>query len=260
MYFRRYWLAILAFVFLTPLASFAYQLGLVIEDQVMVYPSADWKTTPLSKLVRGNTVHISSSMIKDQDGTYWFKAKLPNGVLGYVPAAALQPSAIFEDLAESGIQKIGVNGKVDAVIDHESTWNFTVRGMGMFGPIQGEKKWKPNAEGEVSFCIPFAEHGYGHRMLSLGVAYLTFANDPVLASSWIYRIYVSDWFEPELRLRAGMATASKTLEGGFNFGFNHPLGSPASTHVAAYAEFGSMVNASTSLIRLWGSLGLGLHF
>lgn len=231
----------------------------VLFDQTSVYSSMAPDATEIGHLAKGTQIEVSSQLVKSPKGSYWYKVQLPSGGLGFVKADQLDTSTLRHDLKAAG-----VGNETDDIDKGPAPWTFVLRGMGGGGTGLAALGFVPEwgGEGEATFCVPLAAHGFLHRQFSLGAAWVAFdQQDPVLAGSFVVRFFVQDHqFEPELRLRFGQALNSQKFVGGLNFGLDYPFSMTYGAHFSGYIEVGSLVALDVSVVHIWGSAGLGLHF
>lgn len=235
-------------------SAVASQKAEVIQDQTPVFESPQYASSVISILPKGTVLFSSSKMIRDHEGTYWYKIQLPSKMFGYIHANALLTSELKQDLHE-----VGVSRSIEVPEGGDHPWTFLIRGMVLAGSSSA-KGFELGGEGEFTVCVPFSSNGYLHRLLSLGMAYIPLPMDPVIAGAAVIRVYEESRFEPELRLRVGQGLRSGSLEGGVNLGIDYPLSFDYRNHLSAYFEAGSLFAFSGATSHIWGSMGLGLHF
>ncbi len=236
---------------------FASQRAKILQNNVEVHEAASSISPLVATLPKGVILSVSSNLVRDEQELEWYKVKLPSGVYGYVLSHEV---ATFEDLrAFSDVGFAPIAGPPDEGV---APWGFVIRGMLLGGAefFSGSLEWA--GEGEFSFCLPLASHGYLHRFLSLGANYISFQNDPIASGVLVFRIYQESRMEPEIRLRLGTGLQSSSLEGGGSIGLNYPLSLYYGTHFSFYFEVSAMttLTGSPQFLHLWGSTGLGLHF
>lgn len=247
---------LLLIALLAPFCSYASQKAEVVESTVEVYEHPSRSSAPVGTLAKGTLLNSSSRMVKDSEGNYWYKVQVSPKVFGYVSAHGVKTSQIVRDLKSAGISE--VHEKVE---DYgPGPWNVLVRAMGFGGADALAAQWVYGGEGELSFNLPLSPHGYLHRMLGLGAAFLYQPREPVLLGSVIFRVYEDSRLEPEVRLRFGDGLVTNSWQGGLNIGINYPFSLAPGAHVAFYAELGSLADLSLKFAQVWLACGLGFHF
>jgi hypothetical protein len=249
-------LGVLAVLGLAPATARAAQKAVVEIDGAEVHQFANASSPVLGTLKVDATITVSTDMIRDVRGEYWYKTKLDSGDFGYVRAKELVTSRLEREMRDFGVDM----SRPTSVADTTSPpWTFVIRAMGL-GGANTTNGFEAGGEGEATFCALFWEHGYLHRMFSLGGVYSVFPNDTIIAGSVVLRLYSESVSEPELRFRFGDSTKTSQLVGGVNAGWNYPFVMGPSMQLSLYLEAGSYFGFTTGYTHLWASLGLGIHF
>lgn len=241
---------------LLPGIASASQFVKVLLDQVGVHALPDATSPQIAILSKGATVPASSGMVKDGEGTYWYKVKLPNAEgFGYVVSGEVEASALDSGLLTAGVGKIEI-----PVEDHNLTWSLVLRGMGLLGmQTMSPLGLSYGGELEISTCLPLTEEGYFHRMLAVGGAVMALNQDVIIAGSAIFRFFEKTRAETEVRIRFGQGFTTGTWMG-INVGLDYPFTLNKTVYFAGYLEAGSLASFSGNGALLWGAAGVGYHF
>jgi hypothetical protein len=233
----------------------AAQRAIVQVDEAVVLQSPNNTSLILERLKVDRLIMVSSEMVRDVDGEYWYKVKLGSGEFGYIRISDVSTPGLDDELRDFGVdmhrptQTVGAYG-----------WIFAIRAMGLGGGMPGVSGVWAGGEGEATLNLLFFTPGYLRRMLAVGCTYSKVGREHVVAGTLVYRFYTHWTSEPELRFRLGTIQESKTLVGGFNFGWRYPFSLNHGIHMAAYFEAGSYRRfAAGALPMLWASAGLGFH-
>lgn len=233
----------------------AAQSATVATDEVSLHEMPDPTSPVLQTLGKGEKLVVSSSMVQGSDGSAWHKAKLENGLLGYVHAKDILTAELVGHIHEA---QLDFDGPEDLL--RPGSWCFSLRGMGAGGFLVDPQEAGFGGEGEASVCIPIAREGYRRRMLSVGGAYVLLGDLNYMAGSLIFRVYTDSFTEPEFRLRAGVLDGGD-LAGAFHLGVRHVFGPPGRVFLSGYFEVAGLSTLKTEPVQaVWAAFGLGLHF
>lgn len=241
--------------------ALAVQSAEVLRKTVPVFKKPSQRSAQINILSKGDNVPVSTNRVKDPTGMYWHKVKLPTGGTGYIQSVQIRTAKEARSLKQARV--LASNDESGAVLQAQAPdrlpWSFVLRVMGV-GATDWVRGYQFLGEGELSSCIPFAIHGYGHRMFSLGAFYLPFNTDTAVGASGIFRIFTSTRVEPEIRVRFGSGLVSGGYLAGVNFGVNYPFSLNFESYLAGYLEAGSLFALDGSSRWLWASAGIGIHF
>ena len=237
-------------------AVLAAQKAVVIHEGAVVHQLPDLDSEELMVFKRNAPLVVSSGQILDSGQDNWFyKVQIAPQKYGYILASDILTLELHQ-----GFHDAGVGSDDSETVSGEGPWWFLLRGMGIAG-LDTASATRFGGEGEFSVCVPFAAQGYFRRMVSIGGAYLSVGSEPVLAGTFIFRIYQESRVEPELRLRLGVGTHTSSMSAGGSFGIAYPFSLYFATHLSGYLEAGALTGLTASSVAVfWGSAGLGLHF
>ncbi|MGK5084166.1 SH3 domain-containing protein [Bdellovibrionota bacterium FG-1] len=240
--------------------AYAVQNAKVMVDASEVHQMAGLNSPVLGVLARDTALKISSGLLKDAHGEYWYKMRMESGVLGYVQAKDVAPEKLDEALKGTGHQPLSVK-QSEPVNEGRLPSIFLIRAMGVGGYEFTSDGFEAGFDGEFSVSLLPFSHGYRHRMLSLGVAVESLWTDTSLMGSFIYRIYSGSRVEPEVRVRFGQGLNSSSLVVGGNFGVDYPFSLDSGAHLSGYVEAGVLTGINSGAPTHVSVLaGLGFHF
>jgi hypothetical protein len=261
---KRKFLMALGMGLLLPLAALASQAGKVISLSAEVHQFPNASSPLLGSLPKESKIRMSSEVVRDSRGEYWYKTRLTSGEMGYVRAADVKGEELEKELKAAGVTPS--HAPSEDPDEGILPWTFVVRVMGLGGYSTGPTGLtgglEGGGEGELSMSAFPASHGYRHRMLSIGAAaqYLSYQETALLASV-IIRFFSEGRAEPELRLRVGDGLTSSSLLFGVNFGVRYPFSLDSNSLFCGYLEGGALGAASTTVpAHIFVSAGLGYHF
>jgi hypothetical protein len=249
---------------LLPAAAWASQNGLVTSLSAEVHQFPNASSPLLGSMPKNTKIRMSSDVVRDVRGEYWYKTRLPSGEAGYVRAADVKGDELERELKVAGVTPS--HAPADDPDEGSLPWTFVIRVMGLGGVSTGPSGLNAGleggGEGELSMSVFPTSHGYLHRMLSVGAAvqYFSYKETAALASL-IYRFYSEGRLETEARFRIGEGLTSSSLLFGANIGVRYPFSLDSSSLFCGYLEAGGLGAASTTVpAHIFVSAGLGYHF
>lgn len=257
----------LAFVALggvTTPAVQAAQRAEVLPDTAAVHQYPNRTSPEVGRVRKGSLVPLSSDLLQDVNGEYWYKLRQDAGNYGYVRANEVFTEDTIRGLHQAGISRVEVQ---DAT--RQLPWIFCLRAMGLGGAqftFAGGSSPTPaityGGEGEFTFTPLIGVHGYWHRFFSVGAAFQYFTPEPIASLSAVFRFYTERVWEPELRLRFGRSLTTDSWEAGGTFGVQIPFSVASRSYLAGYVELGGVTGLQllVSPIYTWLSAGIGWHF
>ncbi len=103
------WLAIFlcvtGFLFGAPRQTLASQDGVVTSEVADVHQYPNHTSPKVSLLQKGESVKISSKMVRDLRGEYWYKIRFRPKEMGYVRAKDVDAKALIREMRDAGIDQ-----------------------------------------------------------------------------------------------------------------------------------------------------------
>jgi len=244
-------------------SALASQSAVVIANSAEVHQFANATSPLVGTLTKDTRFRMSSEVVRDSRGEYWYKMRIPAGEVGYIRAIDVRGDSLEQALKYAGVT--AAHAPVDSPSE-EQPWTFVARFMGLggfyTGPLGVAGAFEAGGEGEFSMSLFPGSHGYLHRMVSVGVAVQAFsAPEVAVLGSFIYRFFSEDLLEPEIRLRVGDGLSSGNFLVGANAGVRYPFSLDTNALFCGYLEAGGLAAVTASVpLHMFVSAGLGYHF
>jgi len=139
----------------------AHQTADVIGTESKVYESPSQQAKFMMSLNPGEKVFISSKMVQDEEGVFWYKIKISSGGYGYIQANDVIPRSLQRELRQSGLAQADRTPSSSASVSelNPTPWDFLLRAMAL-GGVNTLHQLSYGGEGEATFCLPLRGHGY----------------------------------------------------------------------------------------------------
>ena len=262
--FRNLGLAV-ALILVGASAAVAAQKARVAAAEAQVFRLPSKQSEQIEQLAAGVPVSVNDQPFVDEQGLFWFKARLDSGQIGFVEANSLELTALGKESRSAGIaQKISFTDE-----RHESEWGFQLK----VGPVGGvsvfpSERGLLGGEAEFATNLLLGARGYLRRMLA-GAACVTWfpwqVSRMIVAAGPVFRFFGEGLSEPEFKLRAGYELTQRQFVFAPSFAYSLQLGKNPRAHFILFWDLGLWLGPATSpgsqlFVAPYLTSGLGARF
>lgn len=238
-------------------AAQASQWGeiMVADAPIHQYPNS---TSPIvGTYSQSKVIPLSSEMVKDVFGDYWYQTRTEEGNKGFVSAKHVLTKESAELQVAVGVQDLTRDRAEEAY----EPWTFTFRFLLGYGVATQptEKGLHMDVEGTVNLL--FNEKYYLRRMLAFGPFYESLGEGSAIGGSLVYRMFTQGEPDPEFRFRmASLSTGdASAFAMGVGVAARFPFSGGGGPHAAFFLE-ASLLAGLSSPTPLFASLGAGIGY
>ncbi|MCC7441590.1 MAG: hypothetical protein IT285_08155 [Bdellovibrionales bacterium] len=257
---RRAALAGAALALALPGQAWASQWATISAEEAPVHQFANGTSPVLGRFVRGERIPVSSDLIRDVFGDYWYQTLTQTGGKGFVSARHLLADKDRDAQDGMGLQ-IGTRPRVEE--QGSKGWTIALRALGAGAFVSGGAGLGAGGEFEAAMNLLLGERHHLRRMFALAPFAAFASGGAVFGGGLVFRPYVASRLEPEARIRSGVFSGDdeSAFGAGLALGSRYPLSLVPGPHFALSLEASGFagLEAPNPIFASVG-FGVGYHF